>query len=122
EEALIIDNTSATISSQTVNNPTVEVDVTNTIGNTISGDFSLWGTSKYFPATVEYVDGTYENILITNFTSTEAVSSNDFKQEVVKISCVHDVNLGQHLTNLAYKEMGSRLYRSNLRHSYKHTL
>ncbi|GEM_PF-6630232 len=122
KEALIIDNLTPTIVSAVTGNAKNEISIINTNGSILTGDFTVWGVSTLFPATVKYIDGTYENVMVLSFTSTTATINKMFTKDVEKISNVHDVVLGQHLTDLAYKEMGYRLYNSDYRHSFRQTL
>jgi hypothetical protein len=121
-DPLLVNNIIHTIVSYTPDNPNNIITVLGTSGSELTADFSTWGVSKKFAATVEFEDNTFENVLIISFTSTKAIASKIFTKNVVKISCVHDIGLGQHLSDLGNKELGYRLYNVNHRHAFRNVV
>ena len=90
--------------------------------NVLSGDFSIWGSTKIIQGVVEFNDGTYGTGLILSYTSTTATFAKPFDKTVVKCSCIHDAVNGQHLSDLGYYAMAQHLFNYPKRKAFRQTL
>ena len=105
--------------SDVTTNPTTEIVPTDTTANVLTLDTTAWGTSKIFCAALKYANGNYATKLITAFDTTTATAIDDFEDDVVLISNVHDASQGQHLSNLGYKALADHIYNYSKRYSYR---